>query len=63
MIRSFVADHVVGAPDTVRQGLDALLTRTGADELMITTNVHAHQDRLRSFELVAGVAHAAPLAG
>jgi len=63
MIRTFVADHVVGAPDTVRQGLDALLTRTAADELMITTNVHAHRDRLRSFELVAGLASAAPPAG
>jgi hypothetical protein len=44
---------VVGGPNAVRQGLDELLARTGADELMITTNVHDHQDRLRSYQLIA----------
>jgi luciferase family oxidoreductase group 1 len=56
MVRGFVADHVVGDPDAVRQGLDDLLTRTGADELMVTTNVYDHRERLRSYELVAELA-------
>jgi alkanesulfonate monooxygenase SsuD/methylene tetrahydromethanopterin reductase-like flavin-dependent oxidoreductase (luciferase family) len=55
-VRAFTADHVVGDPDAVRQGLDELLARTQADELMITTNVHQHADRLHSFELVAQLA-------
>jgi hypothetical protein len=35
--------------------LRALVERTGADELIITTAVHAHADRVRSYELVAEV--------
>ena len=56
VVRAFVAGHVVGDPETVRRGLDELLARTGADELMVTTSVHDHGERLRSFELAAGVA-------
>jgi luciferase family oxidoreductase group 1 len=52
-VRAFTADHVVGDPATVRKGLDELVARTRADELMITTSVHDHRERLRSFELVA----------
>jgi luciferase family oxidoreductase group 1 len=46
-------DMIVGGPDAVQAGLDALLAATDADELMITTQVHGHADRLRSHELVA----------
>jgi luciferase family oxidoreductase group 1 len=46
---------IVGAPDTVRDGLRAFIERTGADELMVTAQIHDHAARLRSFELVAGV--------
>ena len=56
MVDGFVADHVVGDPDTVRQGLDDLLRRTAADELMVTTNVFDHAERLRSYELIAQAA-------
>jgi len=45
--------QVIGGPATVRAGLAELVERTGADELMITTNVHAHADRVRSYELIA----------
>ncbi|WP_242605678.1 LLM class flavin-dependent oxidoreductase [Frankia sp. Cppng1_Ct_nod] len=47
------SSHVVGSPDTVRAGLDALIDATDADEIMITTNVHPHADRLRSLEMIA----------
>jgi luciferase family oxidoreductase group 1 len=53
IVRSWTASSVVGTPDTVRDALEGLATRTGADELMITTMVHGHEDRLRSYELVA----------
>jgi luciferase family oxidoreductase group 1 len=53
MIRSRQVDQVIGSPDTVRRGLSELLGRTRADELMITTMLHGHTDRLRSYELVA----------
>lgn len=45
--------QVIGDPSTVTQGLAALLEQTAADELMLTTVVHDHADRLRSYELVA----------
>jgi luciferase family oxidoreductase group 1 len=45
--------QVIGSPSTVRRGLSELLEQTHADELMLTTIVHDHQDRLRSYEMVA----------
>ena len=44
---------VVGSPATVGAGLDELLERTGADELMVTTVTHGHGDRVRSYALLA----------
>jgi luciferase family oxidoreductase group 1 len=52
-VDSWTATHVVGEPATVRDGLAALQEETGADELMLTTMVYDHADRLRSYELVA----------
>ena len=45
--------QVTGSPETVRAGLQRLLDETRADELMLTTVVHNHADRVRSYELVA----------
>jgi hypothetical protein len=46
---------VVGLPGTVREGLEAVLSETGADDLMLTARSFDHPVRLRSFELAAGV--------
>jgi luciferase family oxidoreductase group 1 len=43
---------LVGAPDTVRKQLQVVADETGADELMITTPIHDHADRRRSYELL-----------
>jgi len=48
-----LARTIVGSPDTVRAGIDALVAETGADELMIVSDVYDHQARLHSFELIA----------
>ncbi|MDQ6669589.1 MAG: LLM class flavin-dependent oxidoreductase [Chloroflexota bacterium] len=50
------AHQIIGDPDTVQRGLTDLLERTAADELMLTTIVHDHADRVRSYELVAAAA-------
>ncbi len=50
---SWLANVEYGTPETVRDGLNALAKRTGADELMITSNAHGPAARLRSFELIA----------
>ena len=45
----------------VRDDLRELATRTGADELMLTTVVHGHAERRRSYELVADAMDVTPL--
>ncbi|WAL64266.1 LLM class flavin-dependent oxidoreductase [Amycolatopsis cynarae] len=49
--------NIIGSPETVRKGLEKLVSDTGADELVITTMVHGHADRVRSYELVADLLH------
>jgi luciferase family oxidoreductase group 1 len=53
LVRSWTTPLILGDPDEVRRGLEELASRTGVDELMITTMVHGPEKRLRSFELVA----------
>ena len=48
-----LACSAVGAPDTVRQQLETLIERTGANELILTAQIFDHGARLRSLELVA----------
>ena len=50
-----VKGQIVGGPDTVRKGIEELVEATGANELMITTSMHELSDRMRSYELVAGL--------
>jgi luciferase family oxidoreductase group 1 len=45
----------VGAPDTVRAGLDRFVADTGADELMVATALFDHTARVRSYELLAEI--------
>jgi luciferase family oxidoreductase group 1 len=52
LIETFTASYVVGDPDTVRAGLVDLKARTGADELMIATNVGDPKARIHSYELI-----------
>ena len=56
LIDSVLACSAVGAPDAVRKSLRAFIERTGADELMITSQIFDHAARLRSFEITAEVA-------
>ncbi|MGN6461342.1 MAG: LLM class flavin-dependent oxidoreductase [Pseudolabrys sp.] len=44
---------VVGGPKTVHERLSAAITSTQADELMVTTMVHSHDARKRSYALLA----------
>jgi len=48
-----LARSIHGSVATVRDGMQALLEETGADELMIVSDVYEHEARLRSFELIA----------
>jgi luciferase family oxidoreductase group 1 len=44
---------IVGSPDTVRAGLEAVAAEYEADEVMLVTITHDHGARRRSYELVA----------
>ncbi|MGX5843921.1 LLM class flavin-dependent oxidoreductase [Mesorhizobium sp. ArgA1] len=53
MLSQTLSCAVVGSPETVRQGIDAFVRRTGADELMVTAQIFDHAARVRSFEILA----------
>jgi luciferase family oxidoreductase group 1 len=59
MLAEFTVCSAVGGPETVAAGLLAFAERTGADELMIVTQIYDHAARLRSYELLADVHGAA----
>ncbi|HUQ57115.1 LLM class flavin-dependent oxidoreductase [Lentzea sp.] len=63
VIEDRMATQIIGSPSTVRAGLDELMESTAADELMVTTIVHGHDDRLRSFELLSEIAERTPSLG
>jgi luciferase family oxidoreductase group 1 len=44
----------IGTPEIVGEDLHKFVERTGADELMITSQIFDHSARLRSFEIAAG---------
>ena len=54
---------VIGSPEQVRAGLEAVAAEYGADELLVLTITHDHAARRRSYELIAeafGLAEAQP---
>jgi luciferase family oxidoreductase group 1 len=44
---------IVGSPDTVRAGIERFNELTGADELMVVSNIYDHDARVRSYEILA----------
>lgn len=58
-----LARSIIGSPDTVQQGIADLIAETGADELMVVSDIYDHAARLLSFELTAQIhARLAPVA-
>jgi luciferase family oxidoreductase group 1 len=55
LLRSVLSCTAIGAPATIRKSLEDFVARTGADELMITSQMFDHKARKRSYELTAGV--------
>lgn len=44
---------IIGSPEKVKQGIEEAAAEYGADEIMIVTNTFDHDDRKRSYELIA----------
>jgi len=57
-VENMLAVSAIGAPETVRRGLEHIIDVTRADELIVATAVHDHAARLRSYELVAALSRA-----
>ena len=53
LLDDMLSYSVVGSPGTVRRGLAEIVARTGADELMLASQIYDHAARLRSYELAA----------
>ena len=53
MLEDALAFTVVGDEAAVRQGLADVAARTGADELMVTSQIYDHAARVRSYEITA----------
>jgi luciferase family oxidoreductase group 1 len=60
-ISSLTGSAIIGGRETARRRFDEFLAETKGDELMVTTMVHDHADRIRSYELVADLFDLAPV--
>jgi luciferase family oxidoreductase group 1 len=52
-LEQMLACSVVGSAETVRRGLERFVADTGADEVIVATQMYDHAARLRSFEITA----------
>jgi luciferase family oxidoreductase group 1 len=52
MLQNIFTCSAVGSPQTVRRQVEDFVTRTRADELIVTSQIFDHQARLRSYELL-----------
>jgi luciferase family oxidoreductase group 1 len=55
MLDQVLSCSAIGGPDTVRRSMHAFIERTGADELMVASQIFDHAARLRSYEIAASV--------
>ena len=55
MLGQIMQGSAVGAPDTVRQGVEKFITRTGADELIISGSIFDQKAREKSYSLAAAI--------
>lgn len=51
-VESFLGELIVGGPETVKRKLEEVVARTGADEIMINTDMYRTEDAVHSFEVV-----------
>lgn len=52
-VREYRALHLIGSPASVRAQIEALLEEVEAEEVMVSSMIHSHDERLRSYELLA----------
>ena len=55
LLEQVLACSAIGSHDTVMRGLKAFIEKTGADELMITSQIFDHAARLKSYAITADI--------
>lgn len=55
LLEQVLSCSAIGSRETVARDMQAFIERTGADELMITSQIFEHAARLRSYEITAQV--------
>ena len=53
LLDGLLSCSAIGSPATVKAATEAFVARTGADELMVTSQIFDHAARVRSYELLA----------
>ena len=54
-VREYRSRTVIGSPQKVKARIESLARDSGADEVMVVSNLHGHAERLRSYMLLADV--------
>jgi luciferase family oxidoreductase group 1 len=55
MLDEVLSCAAIGSPDMVKRSLHDFIEQTGADELIITSQIFDHNARLRSYEITANI--------
>jgi luciferase family oxidoreductase group 1 len=55
LLQHSLSCSAIGSPETVERDLQSFIAHTGADELMITSQIFDHAARLRSYEITADI--------
>ncbi|AGK53426.1 LLM class flavin-dependent oxidoreductase [Bacillus sp. 1NLA3E] len=50
-----LSSSIIGSPETIKEKLQSFLNKTGADEMIINSQIFDHQARLHSYEIVAEI--------
>jgi luciferase family oxidoreductase group 1 len=61
LAESYLSMQIMGDVETVREKVEQIAEQNGVDEIMVTTNVYDHHERLRSYERLAEVFEVAAL--
>ena len=54
-IRHKTRESIWGTPAFVKEKLESLIERTGANEVMINSMIHNPEERIKSYELISRV--------
>lgn len=53
-VKSMMSTMIIGGPEKVKEDLNRVVKVLGADEIIVTSDLYDFDERLRSFEIIAG---------